>query len=271
MFDAKLQPVERSKRGQPKIHDKWYTRVSTFAKALDDKSSLVNWKGRQTLIGAVTAPELLALAATTDHDDRAAMNDLVERLCERAGSSAKSDLGTAIHAGTEALDWDDQKKLEMLPAVIAQDVASYGEAMQEQGLEPLMAETFIANHEYRVAGTFDRIVHNSKTGELQVLDIKTAGRPAAEAARYAALAWALQIFLYASGIPFDAEEGEVQWRELLDGQPSQETGWVAHIQQGSGKCTLIEVDLKLGRQAADVAAATRELRKYKGGISGTDG
>lgn len=267
LIRADLKPVERAKNGRPKIDGEWYTRVSTFAKAIDDKSNLVNWKGRQTLIGACMAPALVAKAATTDHTDRTKMDELVERLCERAGATTGADMGDAIHAGTEAWDYGDEKVLAMLPGPVAGDVEGYGKMLESVGLTPVLAETFIANHTYKVAGTFDRLVINQHTGQYEVLDIKTsADRPAKQAAAFGALAWAMQIYLYASGKPHDADSGDLEWRELCDGVPSHAAGWVAHIQQGTGVCTPVRIDLEVGKHAADTAQAIRELRRYKGEV-----
>ena len=46
------------------------TRVSTLAKALDDKSALTKWKQRQVVVGMASRPDLAAVAAACKGDDR---------------------------------------------------------------------------------------------------------------------------------------------------------------------------------------------------------
>jgi len=47
-----------------------YTRATTVAKTLDDTSNLEKWSGRMVALGLAARPDLLALVAAAEADDR---------------------------------------------------------------------------------------------------------------------------------------------------------------------------------------------------------
>ena len=66
-----------------------YTRVSTLAKVLDDKTALTRWKQRQTAIGMSMRPDLVAKAGAK-RDDKRTVDEVVEEAMVAASSSAAS-------------------------------------------------------------------------------------------------------------------------------------------------------------------------------------
>ena len=80
-----------------------YTRVSTLAKALDDKTALTQWKCRQTAIGLATRADLITKTKAVG-DDRRALNEVVDEALAAAASDRAANVGTALHAFTERID-----------------------------------------------------------------------------------------------------------------------------------------------------------------------
>jgi hypothetical protein len=82
-----------------------YTRVSTLAKALDDKTALTKWKQRQVVIGLGARPDLVAVAGAVKNDDRK-LDEIVETAMTAAESERAANIGTALHALSEQVDAD---------------------------------------------------------------------------------------------------------------------------------------------------------------------
>jgi hypothetical protein len=82
-----------------------YTRVTTFAEALQDSSALTRWKMRRAVLGMGRRPDYVTAAAALSvrDEDRQALDDLAEKALEAAGPNA-ADVGTALHAFTERID-----------------------------------------------------------------------------------------------------------------------------------------------------------------------
>lgn len=228
-----------------------YTRVSTFAKTIEDQYGLMLWKLRYVAVGFGRREDLAALAATFDpepdtDEDKAALDLLIDRAFDSVGGHAKADWGTAVHRFTEP-----GMKAEP-PLRMAGDCDAYFEALKAESVTVCSTERFVVNDELRVAGTFDheydhplygRVIGDKKTGELRWLG------------------FAVQLFCYATGRlykPLTATEAE---RGPLLGV-SDEVGIVAHIPRGEARCELAPVNLKRGRQLAAMAWDQREARSW---------
>jgi hypothetical protein len=96
-----------------------------------------------TALGLSTSPELIALASTATADERQKLNDIVRRAKERANAQSGADLGTAIHAAAESLDYG--KDISAVPVEVRNDAEGYEYARTLAGLEPLCGELFVAN------------------------------------------------------------------------------------------------------------------------------
>ena len=250
----------RDRWGRPKIDGTSYTRASTLAKALDDGANLGKWKARMAVIGVARNPDLLALAATTDPDDRATLNDIAERALERAGGTAGRDTGTSIHAATEMLDCAEN--VSHLPGDLLRDARAYQAACEAESLTPVLSETFVVNDQVGAAGSFDRLLWDDAGERYVIGDIKTGSSDdPAYVLRYSGLAWAMQLAIYAGGRPWNHTWQE--WADLDAAKPDQSRGVIFYIPRGSGVCHPLWLDLEVGRRAAQLAADVRAIKKVK--------
>jgi len=251
--------VPRDRWGRPEIDGQAYTRTSTLAKTLDDQSNLIAWKARMTALGLAKSPDLIGLAATATEKDRGLLNDVVERATDRAGAGSGRDLGTSIHAVTEALDYGEP--VDNLPRDLVDDGRAYQRVCESLGLVPVLAETFVVSKQYGAAGTFDRLLTDGK--EFFIGDVKTGklGANIDYVTKYNGLAWAIQLAVYSAGIPWN--DGWDSWEHLGVGQPSTAKGIIFQIPRGSGVCNPVWIDLAVGHRAARLAANVREIKNVK--------
>ena len=83
-----------------------FTRPATIADTLDDRHNLELWMRRQVLKGSIARPDLHALAATTDPDDKSALNKLCGQLRDAAaGVGRRANMGTAVRCDRSGKPW----------------------------------------------------------------------------------------------------------------------------------------------------------------------
>jgi hypothetical protein len=227
-----------------------YTRVSTLAKALDDKTALMKWKQRQTAIGLSRRPDLVNMAAAVSGEPKR-IDEIVEQAMVAAESERAANVGTTLHALTEVVDQGQWP--EHLDASLAPDLRAYQSAMS--GIEIMAMEQFIVADEVQAAGTFDRLVR-LPDGRIMVADIKTGQHEP----KYPH-ASTIQIAVYAHGHLYDADKGRVAY--LPDLGVSVEGGLLIHLPAGQGKCDLYELDIATGWQLARTAVMVRNIFKAK--------
>ena len=227
-----------------------YTRVSTLAKALDDKTALTKWKLRQTVIGLAARPDLVSVAAACKGDDRR-LDEVVETAMVAAESERAANIGTALHALSEEVD--KGAEIESLPEFARADMAAYKQALS--GIAILAAEMFIVCDELEAAGTFDRLVR-LPDGRVVVADLKT-GRHEPKYPQGATQ----QIAVYSRGHLYDPEQGRVGHLPSLG--IDQEVGLLIHAPAGTGTCDLYLLDLTVGWGLAQVSLAVRQAFKKK--------
>jgi hypothetical protein len=138
-----------------------YTRATTIAKTLDDSGGLLGWGKRMVAIGLGRRPDLVGLIASTDSNDKKALDELCERAAEAGGSTVRRDQGIALHAALESA-WHDP---EVAPGMFLEDVRAVHRALKEAGLRPVpeMAERIVVNDAFQVAGTFDLVLTDGLT------------------------------------------------------------------------------------------------------------
>ena len=235
-----------------------YTRVSTLAKALDDLNNLMAWKQRKTAQGLLMRPDLMtrlsgALATGKDSEadwpTKRAFNEACQEACEAAGASTGASAGTGFHSLTEAIDRGDEPMF--VSAADAERLDAYRAATS--GLTMLDIECFVVNDAVRSAGTFDRLVR-LPDGAAVVADLKSGKSEAAYP-----FATTVQIATYANGHRYDPETGA---RSPLHDDLDVTRGLLIHMPP-SGGCTLYELDLTRGWQAAQLAAQVRDARSWK--------
>lgn len=227
-----------------------YTRVSTLAKALDNKDALTKWKQRQVVIGLGVRPDLAAVAAAVG-DDKRKLDEIVETAMTAAQSEKAANIGTAIHALTEQVD--DGVDINTLPAQFRADLAAYQQAMT--GIDILAKEMFVVTDEVQAAGTFDRLVR-LPDGRVVIADIKTG----ASEPDYPHGA-TQQCAIYSRGHLYDPEKGRVGHLPALG--VDQTAGLLIHMPAGTGRCDLYLLDLTVGWQLAQVSVAVRAAFKNK--------
>ncbi len=167
---------------------------------------------------------------------------------QAAGSSAKANMGTALHKFTESVD-RGETITGVLPEV-TRDVDAYVECMKTAKVTVDQIECFVVLDEYKIGGTFDRIVTHK--GKRYVLDVKT-GR-----LDYGMGKIAMQLAVYAHARHYDPLTFQ---RTDLD--VDLERAIVAELPAGTGKCFLRWVDIASGWEAVQLAGQVRAWRARK--------
>ena len=271
-----ITEVPRDRYGRPLIQPPGggdpvpYTRASTVSKALDDMSNLMTWKQRVTAVGLHRRPDLrtklAGLIATSDNPvqdwpAKRDLNALCNEAAEAGGATTAASTGTGLHSLTEAID----RGALVTDLGVDADTAAYVEAYAAAtaGLEVLEIEMFVVNDTITAAGTFDRLVR-LPDGRVVVADLKTgrhdAGYP---------LGVTVQIATYANGLRYDPDTWQ---RAPLHEDLDPTTGLLLHMPQLSPAdrakgiepvCTVYELDLVKGWEAAQVAAQVHQIRRWK--------
>lgn len=239
-----------------------YTRVTTFAEALQDSSALTRWKMRREALGFGRRPDYVTAAAALSlrDEDRDALDDLAEKALEAAGPNA-ADVGTALHAFTERMD-----RGEELGVVPEQYVATLEEYRRVSShLRFVEFECRTVCDELETAGTPDRMGFcdvpdpDGVVDELRVIDTKT-GR-----VDYSAGKFSTQLAIYRRSRKYHPGTGaRTSWEEL-HGAPVSRWGIVVHVPAGAGTAELLWLDLDHGWTGAELAG---KVRAWRTGASG---
>ena len=231
-----------------------YTRVSTLAKALDDKTALTKWKCRQTALGLAVRPDLVTKTKAVEPTDKRTLDEVVEEALAAAASDRAANVGTALHALTEKVDagHDPDTLVDRLDPLFL-DLVAYREATAHLGMEA--AELFIVCDELQAAGTFDRLVNVPGYG-LMVADLKTGQHEPNYPHGVAQ-----QIAIYAHGSLYTPQEGRIA--ALADIGVRTDVGLLIHLPAERGTCDLYLIDLDHGWALAQAAVAVRSAYKVK--------
>lgn len=228
-----------------------YTRVSTLAKVLDDKTALTQWKQRQVVIGMAARPDLVAVASTITADDRKQLNDIVKAAESAAKSDQAANIGTALHSMSEQVDQD--VPLETFATEFRADLTAYKTALAN--IQMVASEMFVVTDEVQAAGTFDRLVR-LPDGRVVVADLKT-GKHEPDYPHGAAS----QMAIYSRGHLYDPGKGRMGHLPQLG--IDQNVGLLIHLPAGQGRCDLYLLDLNVGWLLAQTAVAVRSTFKAK--------
>lgn len=224
-----------------------YTRCTTFVGCLEDTYNLSRWQQRMVAIGLAESPDLMLQIASTDKDDKKALNGICESAMERAKAHAAATVGTALHALTERMDRGQD--VGVVPEAYVADLAAYETATAD--LEAIHIEAFSVNDQYKVGGTADRVV--DVDGRRMIADIKTGS-----------IDWgmgkiAMQLAMYAHSLPYDHKTGQRgTWGDI-----DLETAIIIHLPAGTGQCELVPVDIAAGWRGVELASQVREWRALK--------
>lgn len=233
-----------------------YTRATTVAKALEEQSGLMKWNGRMIVLGLLQRPDLLALAATIDSEDKKELNRLCDQASEAGGSVTRRNLGTAIHAMVEqSFTQADYQPPEPYRA----DIDAIHQAIKDAGGEVLsdMVERIVVLDELGIAGTFDGILRIAD--RLYLFDLKTGSM-------FGGLSWAIQLSIYAHAdalyLQGPANDGSQDTRfPMLD--VDKERAIIIHCEPGSGHAELHWLDIAVGYEALQTAMQVRTFRNVK--------
>lgn len=225
-----------------------YRRVTTFVGALDDTYGLMQWKTRQVALGMGQRKDLVLAAAAAEADDKRKLNDIAEKACEHALSSAAATTGTALHALTERIDRG--KPLGVVPDEFRGDINAYQKATAD--IEFSAIETFRVHDDWKIAGTADRIGRDRR-GRLKVYDVKTGSVDYPHK-------MAMQLAMYARSLPYDiATDTRGTFEDDLD----LGTGIIIHLPAGQSRCDLYEIDIAKGWGACLIAKQVWDWRATK--------
>lgn len=237
---------------QPTGKDKGYTRATTVAKTLSDTYGLTRWQVRMTAQGLTQRPDLFARVASAAGDAKS-LDQICEQAKEAAAASSGANIGTALHAFTEAVD---AGRPVTIPAPWDADVAAYTAALQaaDVAVDPAYIETVLALHSIEVAGTMDRLV-TMPDGRRLIADLKTG--------KDLTYGWgeiAIQLALYAHAEQiFDVATGQYRPMPEVD----QDEALVMHLPAGQARCDLYVVDIAAGWDAVQTALVVRAWRKRR--------
>lgn len=255
-------PLKYKKGRVSPINAEAYTRVSTLADALGDKSTLIDWASANAMIGMIKdqsiAAQVGSLASKYDNpwyvpEGKKAIKPLVKRAQEVGGSDRASGLGTSVHEFTEVIDegrWPEYAPSELVPWLHA-----YRERMSE--FECLGMEVFVVNDELKTAGSFDR-VWRMPDGRVVVGDLKTGRSDNAFGLKVS-----LQVAAYANSERYDQATGE---RSPIHPDLDLTTGLLVHapiLGGGKPEVKVYPLDLARGMELARLAVQVREARSWE--------
>lgn len=238
-----------------------YTRVSTLAESLDDKSGLMDWAAAKAALGVVCDASVYAQLAhlASAHRDpwnvpeaKKALKPLVARAQQAAGSDEAAGMGTAFHGLTEIVDKGVDP--EFVPPPLIPWLDAYRQTMADW--EVLDTEVFIVNDELQTAGSLDCLVRHRSTGRVVVGDKKT-GKSEPDYP----LKVTLQVATYARGVRYDQASGA---RAPLHPDLDFDHGLLIHAPIRSGsepRVVLYPLDLVEGWRLAQLAIQVRAARK----------
>lgn len=225
-----------------------YTRVTTYAGAIEDQYGLQMWHQRMTALGLTKRPDLL-LAVSAHANDKDELNKIVDQAREAAAASAAATTGTALHKLAERYD-RGELALSDVPESHRGDLEAYATAMKPFIIHGV--EQFLVLDELEIGGTTDRIVEYD--GQRYIADIKTGS------IEYGAGKMATQLALYARGKVYDPRDPTRREETGV----SHTAGILIHLPAGQARCDLHWVDLKAGWESVDLCGRVRDWRKRKG-------
>lgn len=236
--------------------DTLFTRVTTGAHALEDTSSLDRWKMGNVVLGLKDQPELLdSLDLFADPADvRKNVRRVADKASQVAGADQASELGTAIHAWTEAVERDGVA-VDDVPGKFRPYIEAYLHTLSAAGVStvPDMVERIVYSSTTGWVGTLDRI-YQLADGTQVIGDVKTS-----KTLDFSYLSFATQLACYATADYMLSLDG-TQWEPMP--AVGDVYGVIAHVPSNQpGHCELVTMDLRVGMQALELAYAVIQARR----------
>lgn len=226
-----------------------HTRATTVAGALESRYGLERYGKRQVLIGAALRPDVITRAQSAGPDDKQLYDQLVDTCEAAAANDAKANIGSAIHAGCEQVDLGGTHNLT---SPYDRDVAAWQDTVEAAGITIItdLIEQICVLPDYKIAGTFDRIV---ELGNYRyILDLKTGS------VEYSWAKNAVQLAIYAHAATiFDP----VAKKHRPMPQVEQDLALIAHLPAGQGRCDLYWLNIAAGWEAFHHSVWARQWQR----------
>jgi len=269
-----------------------YQRISTLCKTLSSQDNLIRWQGRVVAKGLTErggAPLLKQIKLLDVKADRAEFNAICDKAKILGGGEEGADDGTFLHSITHQLDalrhrlrmvsgsapsdaYDEASQAiqdwyhNVCPADSRGDVTAYERAMDLAGIEvpSFGIERTVGNTKLMAGGTYDAQLFHRDWALPRIGDKKSG-----QALEYIITDTCIQVAAYATAdilCPpiWDITRLHMQYQEMP--KVDQTRGVLIWFPAGRAECTLIELDLEVGAQAAEWAAKVRDWRTWsKGG------
>ena len=232
--------------GKPKAH----TRVTNFAKKLEDSYNLTLWGKRMVLAGAAQRPDLIASTLAAG-DNNAALNQLCDQAMDAAKANVRREMGTALHSLCEQAD---QGLTVQMPSPYREDIDAYRSCMASIRAKVTRMEEVVVVPDLNLAGRFDRLVEVD--GITYVLDIKTG-----KSLDYSWQSIAIQLAIYAQATTI--YDPSTQAHEPMP-DVDQSFGIVIHLPAGEAQAVAYWVDLATGREGIGLTKVVMGWRGAKG-------
>lgn len=241
-----------------------YSSASGLADSISEAEFFHRWEMRYLAISMGRNQDLARLAASEPYhtgldplpwrdksDSGRRLDGIIERALDRQKIHEKADYGTAFHQHTEP----GAPSVPEGDEAMARDVESFEDTLRRHCIRIIETEVFTANDATMSAGTFDhgvRVLGHPLLYGYVVADKKTG--------RVDPFHWMIQIASYARGEVYDRENHH---RQHISSDMNLEWGLVFHTAAQTGKTELYIVNLELGWDMAQVAAAARDGKDRK--------
>lgn len=226
-----------------------FTRVTTGSHVLDNQTGLDVWKMSNVVLGLKQEPDLLDTIDLFDEPSmvKRRVRHVAERASELAGSKEAAELGTAIHAWTEAVE-SGTHTIDQIPPQFRPYIHAYLRTLQEWGMRtvPGMIERVVFNATTGWVGTFDRI-YELADGTYAIGDVKTS-----KSLSYSLLGFSAQIADYATATHMLDFDGKT-WGPMPEGI-RQDFGVIMHLPSNNpGHCEAVTIDIGFGVEVLSLA------------------
>lgn len=272
-YDEIPEYIPRDRWGRPLIKQpdgttEPYSRCSSLASTIENKKGLGIWDVRNIVRGVGLREDLAAMAAglpsitgdkRKDELTNKTLDEIADVARDVAGEHAGRNWGSAVHSFTEP----GMQEFPYVPERMQEDVRSYWQCIEDYRVRLCASEVFVVNDELKVAGTFDDLYYTYAYG-LTVADKKT-GRKNMHSV-------VIQMAVYANSMVYVPATGErrplqsLVPPELRNRPINLDTALYVHIPKGEGRTDFLTANIRLGYEAAKVAAAARDYQRVKEGL-----
>lgn len=269
-------PLDWPEGAEKPLNGYLYQRPSDISGNLDTKENLSPYHQCQAVTGLMMdkalAMQFKALVAEhgilTWRNAKGDAKDLLKQARVIGGENYQSGIGSGFHRYAHLRDIGQEVEPNMISPELEPWLDCYEQAMKR--FEVLADECFVVCDDLddpdgptdlQCAGSFDRLVRDTETGEVLVADIKTGKQDHEYAMKVM-----IQEAIYAHGTMYEQETGR---RWPIHDEVSLTRGLLIHVPVAGGGapcCDIYPLDLvegwRLAQLSVDITAA-RKLRVYK--------